>query len=84
MRTTIDIPENIFRRVKATAAVEGKSLKAFVLEALNRELATRKSLQADPRRVQLPLVASERPGTLTITGDTVAEALAAEDVRALA
>jgi hypothetical protein len=34
MRTTIDIPDDLFRRCKATAALRGDSLKALVAEAL--------------------------------------------------
>jgi len=35
------------------------------------------------RRVQLPLVKSDQPGTLELTNDRIAEILEAEDVEAL-
>lgn len=39
MKTTIDIPDPIFRRAKARAAERGQSLKEFVSEALSEKLA---------------------------------------------
>jgi hypothetical protein len=39
MRTTIEIPDDLFRRAKATAAMRGSSMKALVIRALEREFA---------------------------------------------
>jgi hypothetical protein len=41
MRTTIDIPDELFRRAKATAALEGGTLKDLVTEALRDYLDRR-------------------------------------------
>jgi hypothetical protein len=38
MRTTIEIPETIFRRAKSKAAEQGISLRQFVTEALSEKL----------------------------------------------
>ena len=38
MKTTLEIPDPLFRRVKSTAAARGQSLKAFVTEALQQKL----------------------------------------------
>lgn len=38
MRTTIDIPESLYRKAKMRAVEKGTSLKALVLKALEREL----------------------------------------------
>jgi len=43
MKTTLEIPDNLFRRAKALAARDGKSLKQFVNEALEQELRVRTS-----------------------------------------
>ncbi|HEY7336167.1 MAG TPA: hypothetical protein VH639_14855 [Bryobacteraceae bacterium] len=37
MRTTVDIPDALFRRAKALAAMEGSSLKDLIVRALERE-----------------------------------------------
>ena len=39
MKTTIDLPDPISRKVKATAAERGISLKTFITEAVERNLA---------------------------------------------
>jgi hypothetical protein len=39
MKTTIEIPDPLFRRAKARAAERGQSLKEFVSEALRASLA---------------------------------------------
>jgi hypothetical protein len=39
MRTTIELPDPIFRRLKATAAMRGMTIKKLVGMAVERELA---------------------------------------------
>ena len=39
MKTTLEMPNELFRRAKATAAQRGQSLKQLVTGALERELA---------------------------------------------
>jgi hypothetical protein len=38
MKTTVEIPESLFRQAKATAAQQGKSLKDFFTEAVREQL----------------------------------------------
>jgi hypothetical protein len=47
MKTTIEIPDPLFRRVKSKAAERSQSLKAFVTEALQEKLADRASVVAN-------------------------------------
>jgi len=42
MKTTIEIPDPLFRRVKSKAADRGQTLKEFVSEALQEKLADRR------------------------------------------
>ena len=42
MKTTIEIPDPLFRRVKATAAERGQSMKQLVTEALQEKVASRR------------------------------------------
>ena len=39
MKTTIEIPDPVFRRAKAKAAERGQALRAFVAEALQEKLS---------------------------------------------
>ena len=41
MKTTIDIPDVLFRKAKSRAAERGQTLKEFVSEALQEKLAPR-------------------------------------------
>jgi hypothetical protein len=36
MRTTVDLPDTLFRRAKATAAIRGVSLKDLLITAIER------------------------------------------------
>jgi hypothetical protein len=46
MKTTIEIPDPLFRKAKATAAERGQSLKDFMTEALIDKLDPRRSKSA--------------------------------------
>ena len=78
VRTTIDIPEPLLRRAKAAASLVGKSLPSFVTEAIEQRLS-HTTLGASGRRVSLPLVPSHAPGSIPITGQSLAQATAAEE-----
>jgi hypothetical protein len=41
MKTTLEVPDGLFRKAKATAAERGQSLKTFVTEALQEKLSRR-------------------------------------------
>jgi len=45
VKTTIEIPDVLFRRAKAAAAEQGKTLKDFFTEAVRRQLAETGSLR---------------------------------------
>jgi hypothetical protein len=42
MKTTLEIPDTLFRQAKSKAAERGQTLKEFVSEALHEKLAPRK------------------------------------------
>ncbi|HUQ95908.1 MAG TPA: hypothetical protein VM120_29795 [Bryobacteraceae bacterium] len=58
MRTTIDLPDHLFRRTKALAAVRGSSMKELIVRAVEREVngETSNHLSSSNRRVVFPLV----------------------------
>jgi hypothetical protein len=41
MKTTIEIPDSLFRKAKATAAERGQTLKEFVTDAVQEKLSGR-------------------------------------------
>ncbi len=65
MRTTIDLPDQLFREVKAVAARRGASLKTFIRAAVEEEV--RKTERKAGRMVKFPLLSSHEPGSLNLT-----------------
>ena len=65
MRTTIDIPDAMYRRIKAQAAREGRPAKALILRAVEQTLSSKPAFTS--QRVTLPLVKSRRPGSLRLS-----------------
>ncbi len=74
MRTTIDLPDPLFRELKATAARRGTSLKTLIRIAVEMEI--RKSESKSARRVKFPLLASNEPGTLNLSNADIEDLLA--------
>jgi predicted alpha/beta hydrolase len=66
---TVDIPEEFYRRLKASAAERGCSVKELILRGVESQLATRKRSS----RIRLPIVRSKRPGTLRLTNEQIYE-----------
>ena len=66
MRTTIDMPDALFLRAKATAAARGVTLKQFVVNAVEHEIS--QPANAVRRRApKLPLIHLEPGRTLDLT-----------------
>lgn len=65
MRTTIDLPDPLFRELKAVAAKRGTSLKNVIRTAVEEEI--RKTENKAGRRIKFPLLSSREPGSLNPT-----------------
>jgi hypothetical protein len=63
MRTTIEIPDDLFRKAKAQAALEGVRLRDVIERGLR--LALGQPAPSQPHRIEFPLHRSRRPGTLS-------------------
>jgi hypothetical protein len=70
VRTTVDIPDPIYRELKGKAAVEGRSVKELILRGVEHELKNR---TRRAKRVSLPIVPSKRPGTLELDNAKIFE-----------
>jgi hypothetical protein len=64
MRTTIEIPDDLFRKAKAQAALEGVRLRDLIERGLR--LALTEQAPSASRRVDFPLHRSQRPGALSV------------------
>lgn len=70
MRTTVDIPDPLYRELKGKAASEGRSVKDLILQSVEHEL---KNHRRTARRVSPPIVPSKRPGSLNLDNDKIFE-----------
>lgn len=70
MRTTVDIPDPLYRKLKAKAAENGCSVKELILRGAEHELAP---VRHKRRRIIHPIVPSKQPGTLNITNEEIYE-----------
>jgi hypothetical protein len=69
MRTTVDIPDGTYRKLKSRAVRQGCSVKELILRGVEKELAVARA----GRRVRLPIVRSKEPGSLRITNEQIYE-----------
>lgn len=67
MRTTIELPESVYRQSAEVARQRGFSVEELIVEVLERELAHESAARPDSRAVRLPLIASKRPGSLDLS-----------------
>ena len=83
MRTTIDIPDPLFRRMKAKAAMEGTSLKALVAGYIEYCLDRRTDLSptTKPDRSPPPLIRAATGTPLSVLSNTeIYDILEQEDI----
>jgi hypothetical protein len=71
MRTTIDIPDPLYRELKGKAAKEGRSVKELVLRAVQIELRVVSPKRGKRRKA--PVIPSKNPGSLYLDNDKIFE-----------
>lgn len=71
MRTTIDIPDRIYRKLKSRAESEGTSTKELILRGAKSVL--KESAHKPRKRIELPIIRSKQPGTLVVDNDKIFE-----------
>lgn len=72
MRTTVDIPDPVYRELKGKAAREGRSVKELILRGVEHELGGQRRRAG---RVVLPIVPSKRPGSLKLDNAKIFEVI---------
>ncbi len=78
MKTTLEIPDDLFREAKARAALEGRKLKDLVADGLRATLSGRVAPAKPRKRVEFPIIKG-KGGVLRLTGAEVAEIEAREE-----
>jgi len=71
VRTTVDIPDPLYRRLKTRAARERRSVKELILRGVEGELHFRR--KKSKCKLSLPLIRSKRPGSLNLDNAKIFE-----------
>ena len=70
VRTTVDIPAGLYRRLKTQAAAQGRSARELIVASL--ESALLNCQRPEPRRVRFPIIRSKGP-KVDLTNDKIYE-----------
>jgi hypothetical protein len=70
IRTTVDIPASLYRKLKTQAAAQGRSVREVILAGIRLSLLTPK--QPRSKRVRFPLIKSKGP-KLSLTNEQMYE-----------
>ena len=65
MRTTVDLPDSLFRKAKITAAMRGITLKEVIIGAIEKEVSP---AEKTDQPVRLPLVKMRKGNSLNLAG----------------
>jgi hypothetical protein len=69
MRTTIDIPDDVYRRLKVRAAVKGETVREIALRGILKEI---EDPPAKPiRKLIKPILKSHAPGSIRIDSEQI-------------
>jgi hypothetical protein len=66
MRTTVDLPDALFRKTKATAALRGSSMKELIVRAVEREVGQAPA-RSKTKRARLPVIRTWKGPKLDLT-----------------
>ena len=72
VRTTVDIPTSLYRKLKAQAAAQGRSVRELILMGVQFTLVESKRPRS--RRVKFPLIVSDGP-KIDLTNEQIYEHL---------
>jgi hypothetical protein len=81
MKATIELDDDLYRQLKATAALKGKKVRELVEEGVRMVLHSSSTRSRKPRtKTSLPLVRSSRKKPLNIPDDAASRAEMADDL----
>ena len=75
MRTTVDIPDPIYRELKSQAALEGRSVKEMILRRVTRPAVNpdAKRRPESQKKIKFPAIKAKNPGSLKLGPEGVYE-----------
>jgi hypothetical protein len=73
MRTTIDLPDPIYRELKVRAAHEGTTIRGIILESVAARLKNQSEKASVTTAPRFPVIRSKHPGSLKLGEEGVYE-----------
>ena len=73
MRTTVDIPDPLYREMSVRAANEGTTLRELILDGIAIKLGSGNAASGESGRPRFPVIRSQKPGTLKLGEEGVYE-----------
>lgn len=70
MRTTVDIPDPLYKQLKTKAASEGRSVKELILRSVESHIEPKKK---HSKPIHGPTIKTKRPGTLKLDNAKIFE-----------
>jgi len=71
----VDFPDDMFRQLKALAAMRGMSMRQILQKAVADELADANPTEVVRERVKFPILKSKEPGSLHLTNADIEDLL---------
>jgi hypothetical protein len=73
MRTSLDIPDPIYREMKVRAALEGTTIREIILDGVAMRLRNESTTAEYESRPRFPVIQSQHPGALKLGEEGVYE-----------
>jgi hypothetical protein len=73
MRTTVELPDLVYREMKIRAANEGTTIREIILEGVTMRLRGESATAARGDRPRFPVIRSRNPGSLKLGEEGVYE-----------
>jgi hypothetical protein len=73
MRTTVELPDPVYREMKLRAATEGTTIREIILEGVAMRLRRGDTAKANHRKPRFPVIRSKHPGSLKLGEEGVYE-----------
>jgi len=72
MRTTVDIPDETYRKLKMRAAEQGTTVRALILRGVDHTLGERAE---DKREIDFPIIKGDGKRKINLTREQIDEAM---------
>ena len=73
MKTSVELPDPIYREMKLRAATEGTTIREIILEGVAMRLQCGNSIKKQEGRPRFPVIRSKHPGSLKLGQEGVYE-----------